>query len=294
MFKPLLACNADLSKVRYPVYVSAKLDGIRSICINGVAMSRSMKPIPNRYIQEQFARYGDILEGLDGELIIGDPTAKNCYNASVSGVMSQDGEPDFTYHVFDRIGEHGYWDRFINYENNRMYDYPYFIREVSQEYIESEHELSLIEQEIVEKGYEGIMLRDPNGHYKQGRSTINEAILLKVKRFSDSEATIIGFEERMHNANEATTNELGRTQRSSHQENLIGRGDLGALVVKCADYPEPFRIGTGFDDETRSLIWDNRSEWLGKLIKFKHQKSGELNAPRFPVYLGLRSLDDIS
>lgn len=59
MFKPLLACNADLSKVRYPVYVSPKLDGIRCIVINGIAMSRSMKPIPNRYIQSQISEYAN-------------------------------------------------------------------------------------------------------------------------------------------------------------------------------------------------------------------------------------------
>jgi DNA ligase-1 len=292
MFKPLLACNADLSKIRYPVYGSPKLDGIRCIVIDGKPMSRSLKVIPNRYIQEQFARYAEELEGLDGELIVGSATAKNVYNASVSGIMSQDGEPDFTYHVFDRIGGGDYLTRWLRShdEFDRGVD---FVNVLPSCRIDNEVELSEYELLSVAEGYEGIMLRDPTGIYKNGRSTVSEGILLKVKRFADSEATIIGFEERLHNTNEATTNALGRTERSSHQENMIGRGDLGAIIVKCADYANEFRIGTGFDDATRRLIWDNRSEWLGKLIKFKHQKSGEKDAPRFPVYLGLRSADDL-
>jgi DNA ligase-1 len=255
-------------------------------------MSRSLKAIPNRYIQEQFAKYADVLEGLDGELIVGSATAKNVYNASVSGIMSQDGEPAFTYHVFDRLGNGSYCDRWL-YTHDEFDRGVDFVNVLPSCRIDNEVELSEYESQSVTEGYEGIMLRDPAGIYKHGRSSVNEGILLKVKRFADSEATIIGFEERLHNANEATTNALGRTERSSHQENMIGRGDLGAIIVRCADYANEFRIGTGFDDATRKLIWDDRDEWLGKLIKFKHQKSGEKDAPRFPVYLGLRNSDDL-
>jgi len=294
MFKPLLACNVDLTKLRYPVYASPKLDGIRCIVIDGKPMSRSMKIIPNRYIQEQFTKYSDILEGLDGELIVGSPTAKNVYNASVSGVMSQDGEPEFTFHVFDRVSkpDDSFEYRLISVESMIM-SYPEFVKLVKQIRITNEQELNAFESEVLSQGYEGCMLRDPNGRYKQGRSTVNEGILLKLKRFDDSEATIVGFDERLHNGNEAKINELGHTERSSHKENMIGRGDLGALVVKCNKYPEEFRIGTGFDDATRALIWASRDEWLGKLIKFKHQLCGELNAPRFPVYINVRHEDDL-
>ena len=43
---------------------------------------------------------------------------------------------------------------------------------------------------------------------------MREGYLLKVKRFVDGEALVIGVTEPMHNANEAKTNELGRTARS--------------------------------------------------------------------------------
>ena len=40
--------------------------------------------------------------GLDGELIVGEPNAVDVYRTTNSGVMSADGEPDVKFYVFDR------------------------------------------------------------------------------------------------------------------------------------------------------------------------------------------------
>ena len=136
------------------------------------------------------------------------------------------------------------------------------------------------------------MLRRPDGLYKLGRSTLKEGILLKLKRFIDEEFEIVGFEERMHNGNEATRDELGHTKRSSHQENKTGRGDLGALTLKFGE--ATFNCGTGFDDALRAEIWANRDSYLGKFAKVKHFAIGAKDLPRFPVYLGMRDEKDMS
>jgi hypothetical protein len=81
------------------------------------------------------------------------------------------------------------------------------------------------------------MLRDPNGPYKFGRSTRKEGYLLKLKRFCDSEAEVIGVVELMHNGNEAKTNALGRTERSTRKAGKTGMGVLGALA--CAGCARP-------------------------------------------------------
>jgi len=96
----------------------------------------------------------------------------------------------------------------------------------------------------------------------------------------------------MHNGNEATTNALGHTERSSHRENKIGRGDLGALVLRTQDGLE-FTCGTGFDDNLRKGVWDNPEVYLGKLAKIKHFAIGTKDLPRFPVFLGFRDASDI-
>ena len=84
-FAPMLASDAELDKLRFPLLASAKLDGVRAVVKNGVVLSRSLKKIPNDYVQSLFKH----LEHFDGELIVGEPTSKTCYRDTVSGVMSK-------------------------------------------------------------------------------------------------------------------------------------------------------------------------------------------------------------
>ena len=288
MFKPTLAVNADFSKIKYPVFASPKLDGIRCSIVNGQALSRTLKPIPNKFITLCLSQSN--LTGLDGELIVGSPTSKTCYTDSVSNVMRHEGEPDFTYYVFDIHNiQSKYAARYA--ELQRRLSATVWIKTLEQKLIHTEADMLEYEAAKVAEGYEGIILRSPDAPYKFGRSTVNEGFMLKVKRFTDQEFQVVGFEERMHNGNEATVNELGRTKRSSHQENKSGRGDLGALVLKHGDIT--FNCGTGFDDALRTEIWENKSKYIGKLAKVKHFEVGAKNAPRHPVFLGFRDARDM-
>ena len=61
LFKPMLAATLEPPfAVKYPVLVSRKLDGIRATIQGCVVLSRSLKPIPNRHVQQLFSH----LEGL--------------------------------------------------------------------------------------------------------------------------------------------------------------------------------------------------------------------------------------
>lgn len=283
-FKPMLAVEAVLDKVMFPALVSAKLDGIRAIVIDGKVMSRNMKPIPNKYVRHLFGRRE--YQHLDGELIVGDPAAKDVYRQTSSGVMSVDGEPDVQFYLFDHITnpQLPYQKRAPQRPRERAPILP-------QHLVLTMDDLLKTEQLMLDAGYEGLMIRHPDAPYKYGRSTVKEGWLLKLKRFQDAEATIVGFEERMHNGNEATTDELGRTKRSSHQAGKTGRGDLGALV--CDYNGVRFTIGTGFTDVERANIWAERDQYLGKLAKFKFFPVGVKEAPRFPVFLGFRDRRDL-
>jgi len=286
-FKPMLASPADLNNLHFPLLVSAKLDGVRAIVKDGVVLSRSLKNIPNLHVQSTFGI--SYFEGLDGELIVGEPTSKTCYTDTVSGVMRVSGVPAVRFYVFDDIT----WPK-RNYNDRRPIldkSYGASLVEVKQNLVYNLDELLAMEQRHLLLGYEGLILRDPEGKYKFGRSTAKEGILLKLKRFTDSEFLVIGFEERQHNGNEAMTNELGRTKRSSHKENKTGRGDLGALVLEhpCGT----FSCGTGFDDAMRAEIWNNQPKYIGRLAKIKHFEVGAKNAPRHPVFLGFRDKRDL-
>ena len=281
--KPMLACEADLSKLKFPALASPKLDGVRALVRDGVVLSRSIKPIPNRHVQLMFGR--PELEGLDGELILGDPTHPEAYRRTVSAVMSIEGEPDVDFHVFDR------WDR----------DYPY--NEVALSYgltipvfstlILTMDELEEYEVALLDKGYEGVMLRDPQSPYKFGRSTAKEGYLLKLKRFADSEAEIIGFEELMHNQNEATINETGHHERSTKQDGLLPADTLGALIVRDIPSGVEFKIGTGFTAAERQKFWNLRATLRGALVKYQYFPTGSKEKPRFPSFQGFRHRIDL-
>jgi DNA ligase-1 len=152
-------------------------------------------------------------------------------------------------------------------------------------------ELLILEENTIEQGYEGLILRDPQARYKFGRSTQKEGIMLKLKRFTDSEALVTGFEELRHNTNEAAIDNRGYTKRSSHAENQVPMGTLGALVCKWEGHQ--VRIGTGFTQNERRYIWENRNVFLGQLVKFKFFRIGMKDAPRHPVFLGWRTLTDV-
>lgn len=290
--RPMLASPVVWSKLTYPKVASPKIDGFRCMILNGVAYSRSGKPIRNAHFQLEVARYATQLNGLDGELIIGaDPTAPDLLRHTSSAFNSTGGTPEFTYYVFDSfLNPMAPWQTRFDTLTMRMV--PRWTQFVSHIPCQNEREVLTREEECVTEGYEGLMLRDPSGQYKFNRSTPGEGLLLKVKRFTDTEAEIIGFEEQMHNENLAFTTPQGLTKRQSLQQFKVGSGVLGSLRCKLPDGTE-FNIGTGFDAALREQLWRNRDSHLGQLVTFKSVPYGEHEAPRFPVFKSLRSRDDL-
>jgi DNA ligase-1 len=283
--KPMLASPIkDINTLKFPQACSPKLDGIRILLHPELGpITRNLKPLPNRYIREKLLPYCQ--HSLDGEIIIGSPTDPKVFNKTSSGVMSFDGEPEFTYYIFDSFAhpEEGYITRYVA----RSYDLPDFIIPLAGKTINNIDELNQFEAECLEAGYEGAMCRNPNGKYKFGRSTEKEGILLKLKRFEDCEVKIIGFEERMKNGNEAVINALGYTERSSHKDNMIPSNTLGSLIVED-DRWGIFNVGSGFDDKQRKEIWDNQDKYLGAMVTVKYQPTGVKDKPRFPIFKSVR------
>jgi DNA ligase-1 len=226
---------------------------------------------------------------LDGELMI----AGKPFNEISSAVMSEDGEPNFEYHVFDCVQTSDKMPFHIRNADLHKLHLPAYCKIVEQKQINSPLELLQYESELLAKNYEGVMVRSLNSPYKNGRSTLREGYLLKLKKFIDSEAEILGFEEKLHNNNVATVDELGHTKRSTHKENMIPANTLGTFIVKDIHSNLEFRIATGLDDSLRKTVWDNRSAYLGKLIKYKFQPSGVKDLPRFPVFIGFRDERDM-
>lgn len=308
-FKPLLAATCDdITQLNYPVIASPKLDGIRVVVRGGRVLTRSLKEIPNRHVQLALSsgyspdmNWSNVhirnYEGLDGEIMACSPGDPLAYRKTSSAIMSEGGTPDFKFHVFDICADAYRNETFLNRIGTlrQTFSPSEHAELLEHTFIPNAEALSEYEGRMLSLGYEGVMIRSPEGRYKHGRSTLKEGILLKLKQFQQEEAYVLGFEERMHNANEATRDALGRIERSSHKENMIGRGDLGALLVRCPKSLMEFSIGSGFSDAERREIWDNREKYLGQVVTYKFMAHGGFDkAPRFPTFKGFRPKEDMS
>ena len=289
--KPMLASKCgDPQALPFPVLATPKLDGIRCLKVGGRALSRSFKPISNRFVREWIE--ANLPDGVDGELVLRGGT----FSETTSAIGARDGEPDFVFHVFDmvveglsqpyahRMANLGYWKITSDHVVKVL---PVEIRNLA--------ELEAFEEQCLAAGYEGVMVRTPDSPYKCGRSTEREAWLLKIKRFEDAEAVVLETYEGMSNQNEAGVDAFGRTKRSMAQAGMVGRGELGGFVVRHAQSGVEFRLGYNhvLGGVDRVSLWSRRDSLVGRLVKFKHQPSGAKDAPRFPKFVGFREAWDL-
>lgn len=301
--KPLLAdktlCEMDsdpyYKKLKFPLAATPKIDGIRCLKPEAEAVSRSFKPIPNVHARNMVS--SNLPAGVDGELEIRGGT----FNDAQSLIMTRAGEPDFVYSIFDYVKDgvdKPYIERIADLRElfETRTDLHTFCRPIYPVIVNNLEELEAIKARHLAEGYEGTMLRTLDSKYKCGRSSFKESILLAIKYFTDGEAVILSLEEQMHNANEATQDAFGNTERSSHKENMIPAGTLGKFVVKGLKDGVEFKIGTfkNLTDEMKKEIWDNKESYVGKIVHYREQEHGKKDKPRIPSFYGFRSEDDMS
>jgi DNA ligase-1 len=311
----------DLTTLRYPLFASEKIDGWRCLVCDlewaranipiepkhqhyfdsaqhTVALSASLKPISNHHVQRQLDHPG--LVGCDGELI-----ASERFNETSSAFASFGGEPAFAFHIFDLFDrpKESFDSRLLSLFLRKLpkIDDNTELRKHPQFEINSADHLTRFLEEKLPSDAEGAITRDPSGAYKFGRSTARQQWMLKIKPFVDAEAMVVGVEELMHNENDPEMSQLGLQKRSSHKDGKVPSGKLGALVCQqlVRDIYDPggyasgvaFRIGTGFTEAERHMLWAQRKGLYGRIVKFKYIKKGSVDLPRHPVFLGFRAED---
>ena len=294
--RPLLSCEVPLEKVNFPVYASTKLDGIRALVVDGIVYSRSLKPIRNKHVQRLFGK--EEYNGFDGELVVGDVYAKDVFQKTTSGVMSEQGEPDVNFYVFDDFSEplQTYKERLYSLVD-RVLDFGVQenIKLLPQRYSECVEEVERHLNKEEKKGGEGLILRSPVGRYKYGRSTPKEQLSVKLKFFVDSEFEIVAVHEQMENTNTLEKDELGYAKRSTAKEGMVGKNTFGSFTC-VTDDGKHFNVGTGvgLTQDLRQSIWSNKESYIGKLAKVKYMEVGSKgDVPRLPILLGFRDKDDM-
>ena len=175
-----------------------------------------------------------------------------------------------------------------------LHDVAMNVKPLPSRLIHSLAELDEFEAEALANGFEGVMLR-PAAHsvYKYGRSTLNEGLLLKVKRFTHAEAKIIGYEELMNNLNPEFKDELGRTKRTSHKDYLVRSGMIGSYIVSSPQWDKPFKVScSAMSHAEKKERFRMFNLDLGKTIRFKYLAHGMKDVPRHGVYDGFRAEED--
>lgn len=289
----MLAGKADLTKLVYPVYASPKIDGCRAVVAGHKVLSRKLEVFPNKAAQ-QFAH----LEGLDGELVIGSPSDPQVRNTT-SGTLNrkQDDAPGLKFLVFDKWDSDEPFRERLEIAKDRILGTD-DIWVLPHTLINNEKELLETEEDALDKGFEGLILRAPDGAYKFGRSTTNEGGMLKLKRFVDAEAEVLQVNEEMKNTNKAEKDHLGRTKRSKAQAGMKGKGRAGELLVRGlngqfegVEFVVP--LG-GAGDEGKAFWWTHRKDVNKPVVTYRYFPKGVKDKPLLPTYVGIREDWDCS
>ena len=320
MFKPHLAPNQqiDLETIDYSrgYYASTKLDGVRLIIKSGKLFTRSLKPLPNKQLNDKFEPLRSYTENylimLDGEIYAeGVP-----FGLIISCCMTQDYtdkkairswenlcneyEVDYTrkdvlnllkFYIFDCVELGAYSDRF----SNRYACYtviakrnPDLITRVYQRIAFNADEVRTMFKNVLKCGYEGLMLKSFDCPYKFGRSTIKEGTVYKIKPYISVDERIVGITQATVVNPDAprTVNELGRTVTSKLKENRILIPRAACFIVNYEGHK--LEVAIGQTEAVRDDIWKNPSNFIGKIIEFKGLVIGSKDVPRHAIMVRFR------
>ncbi len=280
------------SKVAGRKLIEVKLDGVRVITIvypSGRVdqFSRNGKELVNfEHIKAQLSEVGkgfDIPYVLDGEVM----------SSSFQGLMKQVhrkdnvNASDAILYLFDIMPLHDFQIGFSNLlqtERSGMLQSWY---ELEQENLPNirvlEHELvdldtdagrklfREINQEAIDGGYEGIMIKDPDAPYECKRTHH----WLKLKPFIEVSLQVTMVEE-------GTGRNAGR---------------LGALVCEGDELDKTIRVnvGSGFSDIDRDEFWSSRDKVVGQIVEVRAdaitQNQDGTFSLRFPRFLRFRGFE---
>lgn len=313
--KPMLASDWAEDKVKLPVIAQPKIDGVRGLNMTGVLTGRSLKQHANKHVTQLFS-HPDIV-GFDGEFAAEIETHSNLCSLTTSALSTIEGEPYVLLWVFDYITDETvnlpYQER---YEIMNILVHKYLVQQqnepgnrlrvVPSVLCRTMEDLLTTDDMFLDMGFEGTIIRDPHGKHKQGRSTVREGGLLRIKRFIDAEFEITEVVEGVTNTNDAQQNELGQQFRSTHQENMVPNGMVGALMgtlikdVIARDGAILFKkgdtvkVGAGkLSHNDRIKFFREQSLILGRIGKFQLFPKGIKDKPRFPTFQCFRSKIDM-
>jgi len=283
MKKPMLAHKFDEKRCDFnqPTYIQPKLDGVRcNIYLNDnkdiVCFSRTGKQFMNlRHIEMSlrsfFKSQPDVV--LDGELY--NHKLKHDFEKIISLVRKQKPTDEdrinaqhlIQFHCYDYFSQDSHYETY----KHRMHQlvasdiYSACVKYVPAKLVDSYGYARTLHQEYLDQGYEGSIIR-LDGLYKHGRSYD----LMKFKDFSDTEATIIGYE-------------TGKGKRE---------GTIGKFLMQDDD-GNKFGCppGKGYNYKDLADILDNIGDYIGKRATFTYFQRTNAGSYRHPLFKAIRNYE---
>jgi len=137
---------------------------------------------------------------------------------------------------------------------------------------EGQKKFAQINKTALEKGFEGVMIKDPDGLYECKRS----ALMLKMKPFIEVSLEVKDVEEG-----------TGKYE-----------GTLGALVCEGTDTGKFIKVnvGSGITDEQRDEFWKQKKDIIGDIVEIRadvisKNQDDDHYSLRFPRFLSFRGFD---
>lgn len=324
---PTLANDIDFKKARYPLMGFRKIDGVRASHFNGGLHGRSMDPFKNSAVVEKFSH--ERFVGLDGEMTVngwlhaGQVPEGESLCSLTTGLMNRakikKGEtalPDnAVWNLFDwlrpDVAHLPYLERYeaLARKLEEVFTYgagefPHrddfkAVRLLPFVWIRNQAEAEAWIEESLELGFEGAIFRDPTAMHKSGRADKKTNDFWRHKPVSDKDAAVISCYEAEENLNEKKTNSLGRTERSSHKENKVGKGMLGGFIATDVASGKEIRVPAGaMKHDERVTVWE---DWLaspslvtGRGFKYTSLDFGTIDQPRQARWISWRAAEDMS
>ena len=256
-----------LAKWSPPYVVQPKLDGVRCRAVwadelnSYVLLSSTQHQIVSvPHIVAALNKSGLTTE-LDGELYCHGMSFEDIYSRTARTVNEHlDGEA-IEFHIFDIVTEGSQLAR-MTWLYAHVFEQP--LVAVPFKLCSDLDEIMTHYVQILNKGYEGIIVRHIDAPYKRARSTF----MMKFKPKKDDWYRVLGYKEEI-------------------DKHGNPKGRLGAIIC-CGDDGTPFSVGSGLDDNDRQRLWNTKHNLEGGLVhvQYQHITPGR-NVPRFPVFVSV-------
>lgn len=266
---PMLAhdYNKRGKSIHFPCFVQRKFDGTRCIGIPGKGLfSRNRKTYPNlQHILSEINRLPSNII-LDGELY-SDTLSFQEIVGIVKRETLKEGDDikqlQIKFYIYDLVNELPYSQRWANLQLLfKRYKFQHLVL-VATEECRSEDKMKELHSAYVAEGFEGIMLRNKEGIYKNSRSTD----LQKYKEFMDEEYEIVEYKE--------------------------GEGLEEGCIIWLCKTPEGkvFNCRPRGSREERQELFLNGDKYIGKMLTVRFQELTDEKVPRFPVGIEIRDYE---